>query len=103
MPKGEITHILRAAHQNSPTNNSLPDIISETRQRRFAIDNEVNAVGLRCVAAPIFDEFSTPIAALSIAGGVRQIDIEALSAIGSAVRMAAAEVTQHIGGCTPVS
>ena len=58
----------------------------------------MNAIGLRCVAAPIFDEYGNPIAALSLAGGVPQIEIEALASIGSAVQRAAAEVTQNIGG-----
>lgn len=100
LPEAEINQILNSADR-LPVRKNLSESISETRQRHFAVDNEVNAVGLRCVAAPIFDEYGNPIAALSIAGGVPQIEIGSLGAIGSDVRMAAAEVTQNIGGYAP--
>jgi IclR family acetate operon transcriptional repressor len=99
LPEVEINQILHSAGQRAPVRNDLSECISETRLRRFAIDDERNAVGLRCVASAILDEYGSPIAALSIAGGVPQIEIGALGAIGSYVRMAAAEVTQNIGGC----
>ena len=102
LPEAEIHHILRVADR-TPASKNLSENISETRVRRFAVDNEVNAVGLRCVAAPIFDEYSNPIAAISIAGAASDIEIGALGTIGRDVRMAAAEVTQNIGGCSPVS
>lgn len=101
LPEAEISQILKSATDSIPPRPNLSLTISETRLRRFAVDNEVNAVGLRCVAAPIFDEFGNPIAALSIAGGVPRIDIGALASIGSDVRRAAAEVTQNIGGYSP--
>jgi IclR family acetate operon transcriptional repressor len=101
LPEAEINQILNSAGDRQPARKNLSESISETRQRHFAVDNEVNAVGLRCVAAPIFDEYGNPIAALSIAGGVPQIDVGSFGAIGSDVRMAAAEVTQNIGGCAP--
>jgi IclR family acetate operon transcriptional repressor len=101
LPEVEINQILSSARAQLPAQRNLPESISETRLRRFAVDNEVNAVGLRCVAAPIFDEYGNPIAALSLAGGTPQIDIGLLGAIGSDVRMAAAEVTENIGGYTP--
>jgi IclR family acetate operon transcriptional repressor len=99
LPEPEINHILRAAE---PAPRELSESISETRVRHFAVDNEVNAAGLRCVAAPIFDEYGNPIAALSIAGAVSEIEIGALGVIGEDVRMAAAEVTRNIGGYAPL-
>lgn len=100
LPMGEINQILNSAGDHLPARRNLSDSISETRLRRFAVDNEMNVIGLRCVAAAIFDEYGNPIAALSIAGGSPQIEIGALGAIGAHVRMAAAEVTQNIGGCS---
>ena len=102
LPEAEVNQILNSAGDKLATRQNLSVSISETRLRRFAVDNEVNAVGLRCVAAPIFDEYGSPIAALSLAGGVPQIEIGSLGTIGRAVRMAATEVTQNIGGWSPV-
>jgi IclR family transcriptional regulator, acetate operon repressor len=101
LPQAEIHQILKTADR-MPTARYLSESISETRVRHFAVDNEVNAIGLRCVAAPIFDEYGNPIAALSIAGAASEIAIGELGAIGRDVRLAAAEVTQNIGGCAPV-
>ena len=101
LPEAEINQILKAV-ERMPAPKNLSDTISETRVRRFAVDNEVNAIGLRCVAAPIFDEYGNPVAALSIAGAASEIEINALGSIGRDVRMAAAEVTQNIGGCARV-
>jgi len=97
----EIHQVLKTASEQPPVRQNLSQCISEARTRHFAVDNQVNAVGLRCVSAPIFDEYGHAIAALSIAGGVPQIEIGSLGALGRDVRMAAAEVTENIGGCAP--
>jgi IclR family acetate operon transcriptional repressor len=98
LPEAEITQIMNSAGGPVKTRKNLSENISKTRLMRFAVDDEANATGLRCVAAPIFDEYSNPIAALSIVGGVPQIERGALGTIGCGVKMAAAEVTHGIGG-----
>lgn len=103
LPDYEVNRILSAADGQPVMRKNLSLSVSEARQKRFAVDNEANVVGLRCVAAPIFDEYGSPVAALSIAGGVPQIEMSALGGLGSAVRMAASEVTRSIGGCVPLS
>ena len=81
----------------------LANAISETRIRRFAVDDDKNAMGLRCVAAPIFDEFSFPIAALSIVGSTQHMKTTQLGDIGRTMLGAAAQITQAIGGRAPLS
>lgn len=100
LPESQIDLLLRPS-PSTCGDSGLAGIIKATRQRRFAVDDEVNSVGLRCVAAPIFDEFARPIAALSIAGATPRIDFADLAGIGREVLAAAAEVTQAIGGCAP--
>jgi IclR family acetate operon transcriptional repressor len=101
LPEVEIKQILNSADDRLPVRAHLSESISDTRLRRFAVDNERNAPGLRCVAAAIFDEYGNPMAALSIAGGAPQIEIGSLGVMGLQVRMAAAEVTHNIGGYAP--
>jgi IclR family acetate operon transcriptional repressor len=100
LPEIEIGQILNAARTQSLAG-GLPDDISETRARHFAIDDERNMQGLRCIASAIFDEYGSPIAALSIAGDLQQIEMGSMAAIGKQVQMSAAEVTQNIGGLVP--
>jgi IclR family transcriptional regulator, acetate operon repressor len=71
------------------------------RDRGFAFDDEENTVGLRCVAAPIFDEFRQPKAALSIAAPVGRLNDEQVAIFGRMVAAAAGEITIACGGSAP--
>lgn len=68
------------------------------RKRGFAIDEEENAIGLRCVAAPVFDEHGKPIAAISLSGPTARIGDDLLPSLGEAVREAAGQITAGLGG-----
>ncbi len=68
------------------------------RERGFAIDEEENAIGLRCVAAPIFDEHGKPIAAISLSGPTARIGDDLLLSLGEAVLDAARQITAGLGG-----
>jgi IclR family acetate operon transcriptional repressor len=71
------------------------------RGRGFAIDNEENAVGLRCVAATIFDEYARPAAAVSLSGPTVRITPEFLPNLGEAVHETALRITRGLGGHAP--
>jgi IclR family acetate operon transcriptional repressor len=77
--------------------------LKHSQRRGFAIDDEENTVGLRCVAAPIFDEFCRPAAAVSIAAPVERLNGEQIAAFGGIVRAAANDITKAYGGSLPVS
>jgi IclR family acetate operon transcriptional repressor len=56
--------------------------IRSTRMQGFAIDNEDDAVGFRCVAAPIFNNVGEPVAAISISAPTNRVSLEELEKIG---------------------
>lgn len=78
----------------------LEDLV-RIRDRGFAIDDQEKAEGMRCVAAPIFNEFGEPIAGLSVSGPSFRIGLADAGRIGEQVRRAADEVTEAIGGLKP--
>ncbi|NMM45232.1 helix-turn-helix domain-containing protein [Rhodospirillaceae bacterium KN72] len=80
---------------------TLLDDVARARTRGYAIDDEEHAVGLRCVAAPIFNEYGEPVAAISISGPRARIPDERLPEIGTLIRRQAAGVTTAIGGKPP--
>jgi IclR family acetate operon transcriptional repressor len=56
---------------------------------------------MRCVAAPIFNEFGEPIAGLSLSGPTVRMTPATVAALGPVVRDAAAAITRSIGGIVP--
>ncbi|SLN54996.1 IclR family transcriptional regulator [Oceanibacterium hippocampi] len=72
--------------------------LARVRETGYAIDDEEHAAGLRCVAAPIFDEFSRPIAAISLSGPIVRVQRGALAHFGHLVGRAGRHVTEAIGG-----
>jgi IclR family transcriptional regulator, acetate operon repressor len=72
-----------------------------SRARGYAIDDEEHAVGLRCVASVIFDEFAEPMAAVSISGPAARVSSERLKTLGETVRQYAIDITAALGGKMP--
>lgn len=71
------------------------------RETGFAVDDEENTVGLRCVAAPIFDECRRAVAAISVAAPVERLPKRQLALRGTMVAAAARRITHAIGGAEP--
>lgn len=75
--------------------------LNESRRRGWALDDEERTLGMRCVAAPIFNEHGEPIAAISTSGPSVRITARKLDEFGPLVRRAADEITASIGGRLP--
>ena len=75
--------------------------LAEVREAGFAIDDEENTIGLRCVAAPIFDHARTAIAAVSLAAPAARLPRQDIALRGTMVATAARRITHAIGGAEP--
>jgi DNA-binding IclR family transcriptional regulator len=51
----------------------LREDLAKTAKRGYAIDDEEDEIGLRCLGVPVFDAGGVPIAAISVAGNTTQI------------------------------
>ena len=76
--------------------------LAAARSRGYAIDDEEHAVGLRCIAAVIFNEHADPLAALSLSGPMARIADERIPLLGHLVRTKADAITAQLGGHLPV-
>jgi IclR family acetate operon transcriptional repressor len=83
------------------TEAQLADELARIRAQGFAVDDEERNDGMRCVAAPIFNEFGEPIAGLSISGPTVRVTPDSVPSIGPRVREAADAVTRAIAGKGP--
>jgi IclR family acetate operon transcriptional repressor len=63
----------------------LPELLAdlaEVRARGFAVDDEERNAGMRCVGAPIFNEFGEAVAGLSLSGPTVRVTPEAIARFG---------------------
>jgi IclR family acetate operon transcriptional repressor len=72
--------------------------LEAVRRQGFAIDDEENALGIRCVAAPVFDHTGEVIAAISISGPSARIVDNRIPPLGERVRAAGQSLTKAMGG-----
>src|SRR6202035_5001875 len=71
------------------------------RRLGYALDDEEARMGLRCVAAVVYNDCSEPLAGISVSGLTSRISDEKLPVLGCIVREIAAELTLVLGGVMP--
>jgi IclR family acetate operon transcriptional repressor len=107
LPERESLDLLRsrAMHRETPNTvqaeAALVAALPEIRHRGYAVDDEENAIGLRCVASVIFDEHVRPLAGISISGPTARLTEARLPILGTNVAKIAAEITAEMGGRLP--
>jgi IclR family transcriptional regulator, acetate operon repressor len=72
--------------------------LESVRRQGYAVDDEEARLGLRCVAAVVFNDCSEPFAAISVSGMADRLTDERLPEIGAIVRQVAAELTAELRG-----
>lgn len=77
---------------------ALFDNLEAGRARGWALDDEERYMGMRCVAAPIFNAHGEAIAGISVSGPSVRFPDRIVEEFGPRVRQAAADVTRLIGG-----
>lgn len=104
LPVEEVDEIVRRRGLTKRTPKTITSAarlrreLEATRERGYAIDEEENNLGVRCVAAPIFDETGRVVASINITGTTGQIAPEQVAKLGEIVRDAARKISQKIGG-----
>jgi IclR family acetate operon transcriptional repressor len=71
------------------------------RERGFSYDNEERTLGMRCIAAPVFDINNEAVAGISVSGPTSRVSEATLKELTSPVITAARELTVAIGGLPP--
>jgi IclR family transcriptional regulator, KDG regulon repressor len=71
--------------------------LAEVRGNGYAVDNEESVVGLRCVAAPVYDDRNRIIAAVSASGPAGEFTEVTMPVFVAAVRVTAALISERLG------
>ncbi len=77
--------------------NLFQHALEDVRRQGYALDDEENEEGGRCVAAPIFDHTGTPIAAVSVSMPMTRLPLAEVPRIGARVREAALAISASLG------
>lgn len=70
--------------------------LARVRALGYALDDEEETIGLRCVGAPVFDSEKNILAACSLAGTVEQINESNLGMLSVQVKQTAAHITDRL-------
>ena len=107
MPDADLAKLLhrtglpRVTVKTIHTTAALRQDLARSRARGYAIDDEEHAVGLRCIAAVIFNENTDPVAAVSLSGPMARISDDRIALLGDLVRRKADAISAQLGGTLP--
>lgn len=77
--------------------------MERVRSAGYAKDDQEYAVGIRCVAAPVFDYRGSVIAALTIGGPVARMDQDAMNYLAEVVVEGARQISRELGYRVPMA
>lgn len=103
LPAGEQVGLLEQLKLTACTSATVTDQaalveeLSNVRRQGFAIDNEENEDGVRCVGAPIFDHTGRVFAAISVSGPAYRLSVSRLKAFSSLVIDTSSAISSRLG------
>ncbi|HEY9037967.1 MAG TPA: IclR family transcriptional regulator [Roseovarius sp.] len=70
------------------------------KKRGYALDGEERNIGMRCIAAPVFDINREAVGGISVSGPTSRVGSDQIDQLSVAVRAAAQDLSRAIGGET---
>ena len=71
--------------------------LEKVKEKGYAVDDEENSMGARCVAAAIFDETGNAIAAIGVTGTTAEVNRTTIGRIVEQVKEATQKISQQFG------
>ena len=99
----EVKNLWESSTIKSKTKNTIVDynkMVEElilVRKRGWALDDEENEVGVRCVAVPILSKDNKPIAAISVSGSVFHISEDKYEMYSDILKKTAHKIGEQLG------
>ena len=103
LPENELATLLEHLSLPAVTAKTLTDPsevraeLEQTRRRGYAIDDEENEIGARCIGVPILDNAARPLAAISISGPIGRIRQDAADSIAERLWRASWDISRRLG------
>jgi len=102
LPKQEMEAIVRQQGMKKRTPKTIHTAsrlladLELVREQGYAVDDEENSLGARCLGAPIFDAGGNVTAALGVSGTLTQVDEENLPKIVDALKETARRISRQL-------
>jgi DNA-binding IclR family transcriptional regulator len=102
-PEEEKPHLLSSLNFQALTPYTLTSLLQlrseleNVRREGYALDNEENVLGARCIGAPVLNARSEALAAISLSAPITRISTEKIGMFALAVKDAAAEIAARLG------
>jgi IclR family acetate operon transcriptional repressor len=106
-PDGDVAELLgrrkleRFTEKTLDTQAAVSSDLEAIRARGWSLDDEEHTVGMRCIAAAVFNEYGEAVAGLSVSGPAVRLSYERIGELGPKVRDAADALTAASGGRRP--
>ena len=103
LPEEEVAALARPRGRRKRTPKTLTVLtklqkeLEKVRGQGYAVDEEENNLGVRCVAAPIFNSEGGVEASLGVSGATNQLDPESVPKVAEMVKDAARHIGQQMG------
>jgi DNA-binding IclR family transcriptional regulator len=103
LPGHELAHYLDTVERRPLAPNTITDKheflaeLARIRENRYAIDDEEMSIGLRCIAAPVFDHNQYPAYAISISGPAMRLTHRVLEEMKSNICRVSEELSLKMG------
>jgi DNA-binding IclR family transcriptional regulator len=107
IPQEQLEEILRKSGMEKRTPKTLTTLprlfkeLEKVRAQGYAVDDEENNLGARCVGAPIFDERGSIEASLGLSGTTQQVSPQTMPRILEALKDAARHISMGMGYRSP--
>jgi len=102
LPKQEIETMVKPQGLKKRTPKTITSItkllgdLEHVKQSGYAVDDEENSLGARCLGAPIFDPMGNVTAALGASGTLTQMDEDSMPRIIDALRETARRISRQL-------
>ena len=108
LPEREIDEVWNNSVIEKKTEKTITDLkalkkeLRETVKRGYALDNEENELGIRCIAVPVYDHRNEPVYAMSISTLVGRMPDDRLEELAALLKDTAAKVSRILGSTLSV-
>jgi DNA-binding IclR family transcriptional regulator len=101
LPEDQFNQLIGAKRLAKHNENTIVTIrslkrdLALVRERGYALDDEEDELGLRCIGTPIFDGEHKTVAAVSVAGTTDDIPLDRVQALAVTLRQTADEISRR--------